>query len=169
MEAFASVCVTRSKRVTTTPTTTEKEEKKKNSEKSVSDTRSFHRTQWEHDITPRVRSWVSGTQLTEDAKIKIHASKSQWVASNQHSLHMKTCEWAKEEKRVDRKWVTSQWRGDTRQWTEFTWWLRYSVRFSPEVLKCKSRCFFSRLFCALNSGSVSVSPCRCYSLLLCVF
>lgn len=45
MEAFASVCVTRSKRVTTTPTTTEKEEKKKNSEKSVSDTRSFHRTQ----------------------------------------------------------------------------------------------------------------------------
>lgn len=46
MEAFASVCVTRSKRVTTTPITTEKEKKKKkNSERSVSDTRSLHRTQ----------------------------------------------------------------------------------------------------------------------------
>ncbi len=56
MKAFSSVCVTRSKRVTTTPTTTEKEKKKKNSERSVSDTRSFHRTQSEHDIPPRVRS-----------------------------------------------------------------------------------------------------------------
>lgn len=140
MEAFASVCVTRSKRVTTTPITTEKEKKKKkNSERSVSDTRSLHRTQWEHDIPPRVRSWVSGTQLTEDAKIKSHASKSQWVASNQHSLHMKTCEWANEEKRVHRKWVTNQWRGDTRQWTEFTWWLSipcafFSRLFAPSIL-----------------------------------
>jgi hypothetical protein len=46
MQAFSSVCVTRSKRVTTTPTTTEKgKKKKKNSERSVSDTRSLHRTQ----------------------------------------------------------------------------------------------------------------------------
>jgi len=45
MEAFSSVCVTRSKRVTTTPITTEKGKKMKNSERSVSDTRSLHRTQ----------------------------------------------------------------------------------------------------------------------------